>query len=139
MALGQSLLERIDSGEKSGQQTLDIDWDSTAQSVLTHLRKMFNTRQDSAPAFPDYGMPDFNDVVSRFPHAIIEIRRAIRECLSKYEPRLTSVRVQYLPDEENPLLLKFEITAKLKTGEERVPVAYQTVLAADGRVDVCRG
>jgi type VI secretion system protein len=136
MAFEKSLFERIQHSEEGEQYKLSVDTNKVADSVMEHLRNMLNSRQGSVPALPDYGLPDFNDMVARFPDAIFELRRAIKTCIEKYEPRLARVKVDHIPDEENPLNLRYEITAQLISGDESANVWFETTLDSAGKVSV---
>jgi len=132
MTFERSLLERIANPEDSIRR-LDIDPRRVAESVLRNLRDMLNTRMLTSKANEEYGLPDFNDLITRFPDAIHELRRAIKTCIEKFEPRLNRVIVNYVPDENNPLALRFEINAQLVIGGS---VWYETMLDADGRANI---
>lgn len=136
MASERSLLERIDRAGEDVGRSLHVNPHTVADSVLGHLRKMLNVRQGSVPTLPDYGMPDFNDLLVELPEAIVEIQRALRICIEQYEPRLKRVRIKHLPDQENPLNLRFEITAQLVTGEGNAAMQFETSLDTSGRVSI---
>ncbi|MCP4698986.1 MAG: type VI secretion system baseplate subunit TssE [Gammaproteobacteria bacterium] len=137
MALERSLLERIDHYEEESLRELTIDKEKLLESVLKHMQNMFNTRQGSAVTLPNYGIPDFNDLVSRFPDAITEIKKAIRDSIKNYEPRLRNIRVKHIPDEENPLNLQFEIAGQLVAGRGRGgSVSFTTIMGESGRIRV---
>jgi len=131
----QTLLERIDNPEQGGYR-LAADPHRTIESVLTHLRKMLNVRQGSVSTLPDYGIPDLNSLFMQYPDAVQALRRIIRASLEKYEPRLRRVNVRYLPDEENPLMLRFEIKAQLIMDDQDSPVRFETIVGDNGKVRV---
>lgn len=132
----QSLFERLQNPDESAEYKLKINIHKAADSVLLHLRNLLNTRQGSVPTLPDYGLPDFNDIASNFPDAIFELRRIIKISVEAYEPRLSSVKVDYVKDEENPLSMRYEITAQLNLGDESANVWFETTLDSAGRVKV---
>ena len=137
MASERSLLERLDraGGTVQGEgRRLRVNSDREAQSVLEHLQRMLNVRQGNAPALPRYGMPDFNDLATRFPEAIVELQRAIKTSIEYYEPRLRKVRIQHVPEDDDPLSVRFEITAQLITGEDDPAVRFETAVDTSGRV-----
>jgi type VI secretion system protein len=138
MAFERTLWERLAQAPTEPERTLHIQTDQAVDSVLGHLRRMFNVRQGSVPAAPTYGLPDFNDLVFQFPDAIVQIQRAIRICIEQYEPRLHNVRVHYVEDKDDPLHLRFEIRAELVVETERAPVYFETALDASGRASVRR-
>ena len=135
MSSEQTLLERIDNPEQGGYR-LTADPHRTIESVLTHLRKMLNVRQGSVATLPDYGIPDLNSLFTEYPDAVQALRRIIRASLEKYEPRLRRVTVRYLPDEENPLILRFEIKARLAMDDQDAPIRFETVVGDNGKVRV---
>lgn len=136
MGLGGTLLERIDHPETELIRQLNPDVEKLLQSVLRNLQDIFNTRQGNVLTLPDYGSPDFNDMVSKFPDAIMEIRKTILNNVREYEPRLKNIRVRHILDDENPLSLQFEIQAQLNLGKTRSSVVFTTVMGESGRINV---
>jgi len=136
MAFEQSLLERIDLAGQEAGRSLRINPERLAASVLQHLRKMLNVRQGNVPTLAAYGMPDFNDLVAKFPEGIIEIQKAIKTSIEQYEPRLKKVRIRHVPDEENPLSLRFEIMAQLLMGKGEASMRFETSLDPSGMISV---
>ena len=137
MAFERSLLERVAHPELENYH-VNTDFGKMSDSVLRHLFNMLNVRQDSASINPDYGLPDFNDLVSRFPDAFLELTRAIRTCIEKYEPRLQNVRVQHVPDKGNAFELRFEINANLEVEGQKSRVWYETTMDPTGKAKVRR-
>ena len=132
----RSLLERIDHPEVESIRQLTPDTDELSRSILRNLQNMFNTRQGSVLTVAEYGSPDFNDLVDQFPDAIMEIRKSILYNVKQYEPRLKNIRVRHIPDEENPLDLKFEISGQLNLGKSRTSVAFTTIMGDSGRIKI---
>lgn len=133
-----SLLQRIALGDEGAQRSLDPDPDRVRLSIQQHLQNLFNVRQGSVSSLPDYGLPDFNDLdmSTGYGTAVTEVRKAIRESLERYEPRLTQVKVRYLRDDDNPLDLRFEITAKLALSTSPARVRFETQLGNEALVKV---
>jgi type VI secretion system protein len=98
--------------------------------------RILNTWQGNVPIAPDYGIPDFIDLIQTFPESVKDIERSMRQVITKYEPRLTGVRVNFLPSDEGSFRLRFQIQARLKQDEGRKPVFIQTEIDSDGRVEV---
>jgi type VI secretion system protein len=136
MAPERSLLERLDDAGQERERRLHVDPEKTAESVLQHLRQMLNVHQGNVPTLPSYGMPDFNDLTAQFPEAIAEIQRALRTSIERYEPRLKRVRIRHVADEDNPLMLRFEITAQLVTGGGAAAMRFETFLDPSGMVSI---
>jgi type VI secretion system protein len=55
--------------------------------------------------------------------------------IQKYEPRLTAVRVTFVPQEEDRLSLRFQIIGKLLT-ESKTQVYIETVVDSDGKIEI---
>lgn len=127
------LSERARAGAKA--DSLAVDPSALLEDVLGHLRELFNVRQGSVPIRPDYGMPDFNDVIHAFPAAAEILRAEIVRQIEKFEPRLDEVTVRYVPSPERPLSMIFQIAAILPLeGAGRISV--ETEVAGDGMVRV---
>ncbi len=104
-------------------------------SILRHLKRILNTKQGNAPIAEDYGVPDFSEFMSALPRSVGELERSIRLAIQKYEPRLTGVRVSFIPQEEDRLSLRFQIVARL-AAESKNPVYIETVVDSDGKIEI---
>lgn len=114
-----SLLERI-----RNQETRRSD---ARRSVLENLRRLCSTRLGSAPACPDYGVPDVIHYAATTADAIPGIVRALRAAILAAEPRLTGVRIEPVETEEQGY--HFQVTAQIATGRRsRENVAFRTQL-----------
>jgi type VI secretion system protein len=107
---------------------------ASADAVIEHLRVLLNTRRGEAPTVPGYGVPDFSDVVHSFPNGIQSLQKAIRETIMEFEPRLKSVQVRHVLNEEDVLTLRFEITGRLAEGNRLLKL--QTRVQAGGKINV---
>ncbi len=108
----------------------------TLDSVKEHLQKILNTRQGNVPLGDEYGLPDFIELFRDYPESLREFERSIRSTIQRYEPRLKTIRVRLLKNEDDPLTLRFQISAKLISAEQRMPVLLESVVDQDGRVSV---
>ena len=132
----ERLLERIYNVEKNPDSREGHDPARQINSILNHLQRVLNTKQGSAPIADDYGIPDFTDMPGAYSSgASHEMERVIRHVIEKYEPRLTRVRASFVTQEEDVLVLRFEIDARLAT-EENIPVTFQTVVNAGGKISI---
>jgi type VI secretion system protein len=116
-----------------GSYRLQPDVYRVTESVLNYLRKMLNVRQGSVLTLPDFGMPDLNDLYTQYPDPVVVLRRIIKELIEKYEPRLKRVVVRYVRDDDNPLTLRFDITAYLELDGQDAPLRFETVVGDSGR------
>ena len=131
-----SLLDRLDNEALPASYTTRFDWHSFLDSVTLNIQNMLNVRLGSVKALQGFGMPGFNDVVNQFPDAVQYIRNAIQHFIETYEPRLESVNVYYVPDPEQPLLMKFAIEGRLRYQDQVSRVAFDTVLTGNGQATV---
>jgi type VI secretion system lysozyme-related protein len=86
-------------------------------SVVSNLNRLFNTRRGKVGHLPDYGLPDMLTVYRDSPRSADELRRAIKESIETYEPRLSRVRVRRRETDEHSMRLVFVVKAELKNGE----------------------
>ncbi|OGP97592.1 MAG: type VI secretion protein [Deltaproteobacteria bacterium RBG_19FT_COMBO_52_11] len=131
----ERLLERIQTWEREPARRGKEDPRRIVDSVLRHLQRILNTKQGNVPIAEDYGVPDFSDFLNALPGSVREIEKTIRQAIQKYEPRLSAVRVSFIPQEEDPLSLRFQIFARL-AAEAKTQVFFETVLDSDGKIDI---
>ncbi len=131
----ERLLERIRSWKREPLRRGREEPRKVIDSVLRHLRRILNTKQGNVLIAEDYGVPDFSDFLNTLPDSIREIEKNIRAAIQKYEPRLTGVRVNFIPQEDDPLSLRFQITARLAM-DAKTQVFLETIVDADGQVEI---
>jgi type VI secretion system protein len=131
----ERLLERIQTWEREPARRGKEDPRRIVDSVLRHLQRILNTKQGNVPIAEDYGVPDFSDFLNALPGSVREIEKTIRLAIQKYEPRLSAVRVSFIPQEEDPLSLRFQIFARL-AAEAKTQVFFETVVDSDGKIDI---
>jgi len=132
----ERFLERLRSVEKNPNRREGRDNGRLIQSVLNHMEQILNTRQGSVPIAEDYGSPDFTNLPGSSPsESTHEVERSIQQVIQKYEHRLKGVRVQFIPQEDDILSLRFRITGWLAVDED-VPIVFNTVIGADGKVNI---
>ena len=132
----RTLFERLMEPNPSGGRVTQLDVARLRRSVLIHLRNMLNSRHGHAPAQPDYGIPDLNEFMFAFPESKEPMRQAIQTSIEKYEPRLKNVRATWVPDEDDPLNIRFEITARLVTDDKDLPVSFTTNVGSATGIEV---
>lgn len=136
MAHERNLLDRLRDPQPESGRSIHQDPRRLTQSVLENLRRLLNTRQGIVPTQLDYGIPDLVDALYNFPETIVNMRRAIKATIEKYEPRLRRVNVKHVETPDDPLALRYEITAELVTEEGKSSVWIQTRMDGSGEVDV---
>jgi type VI secretion system protein len=132
----ERLTERIRSWKQAPERRGGNDPKRMIDSIIRHLERILNTRQGNVPIADDYGIPDFTDLSSGFSDALRDLERTIRNTIQKYEPRLKSVRVKFIPQEENTLAVTFQIVGQLILEEEKNPITFQSVMDSDGKFTI---
>lgn len=135
--IGERLLERLRSWENEPHRRGSEDQRRCMDSIVDHLRKMLNTRQGNVPIADDYGVPDFLDFLQSYPDSVREIESSLKSAIERYEPRLSGTSVTFMPDENDSLTLRFQISARLAIEGER-QVYFETMVDTDGRISVHR-
>jgi type VI secretion system protein len=120
------LFERLVDPDPPGSRRRGLDIRRLTGSVVCHLRCLMNSRHGCTPIRADYGIPDLNEFVFALPDSLGAMRQAIQKAIEQYEPRLRAVRVKYIADPDRPLDVRFEISARLVTEGEEVPISFST-------------
>ncbi|PKN04598.1 MAG: type VI secretion system baseplate subunit TssE [Deltaproteobacteria bacterium HGW-Deltaproteobacteria-9] len=131
----ERLLERIRTWESEPDRRDRGDNIRQVDSILAHLRRILNTRQGGVPISDTYGIPDLNDFLASYPESVTGVEKSIRQAVEKYEPRLQSVNVTFLPQEEDVLCLRFQITARINADSGR-NILIETIVNSDGRISL---
>lgn len=127
-------LHRWASGTGAGSP----DVGTYMESVLDDLGRLYNTRQGSVPISDRYGLPDISNLLANLtPPDLEEIRSAIEETTSEFEPRLREVTVT-IPAEETLGMLRFSVQGDLLYEKSILPLRYQVNIEGDGRVSIRR-
>ena len=130
-----TLFERLADPEKGARRTIRENNQEIADSVMRHLQKLLNTRQGHVPIRSDYGMPDFTDCAESLPATLDKVRRAIKDSIEAFEPRLRRVKITHLPSDDS-LQLHFGISGQLATGNQKVSTFFSTRVAPSGSAQV---
>lgn len=138
MGCDRTLLERLADPDPDAQRTIHEDTQRLVDSVMRHLQRMLNTRQGHVPIQPEYGMPDITDCAEGAPEALDRIRRAIRNSIETFEPRLRRVKITHLPVGDD-LNLHFGIIGQLATEKEQIPVHFSTTVSPSGNAAISVG
>lgn len=107
--------------------------DHRLKSIIGNLERLFNTRRGTLLHVPDFGLPDITNVSRAAPAEVEAIRRAIRESVERFEPRLRRVRVDQDSTGATVPSLVFLLSAEIaQTGR----VQFQTTIRSDDLVEV---
>ena len=124
MANAQSLLERLRSPADIERRTMGMDRRALVASVALNMRQILNSRQGSAQAQMDLGVPAPCEIVLAFPDGIGRLKNVIVDVIAKYEPRLIDVQAYYQPGAVENLVMNFLVSARLRYDGE--PITFET-------------
>lgn len=132
----RTLFERLRNPAGKGSQTLQEDAVALLQSILRNLNRILNSRSGQAPAQLDFGIPSPSEVALAYPESIKTVQKIIRQCIERYEPRLTEVQVTQIESDDHRLAVRFQITARLATTAEQRQVSFDTLIDPAGRIEM---
>lgn len=134
---GKRLLERLREMDQHPDWRGESDPQTIVVSVLEHLGKILNTRQGSTPIAMDLGMPDFTSLAgSLTADSLPEMEQTLTEVITKYEPRLSDVKVDFEPQAGTSFMIGFKLAAKVRVENNEMPVVFETLLNSDGHITV---
>jgi type VI secretion system protein len=124
------LLSRIGSLERGAGKRSE----SVTESIAEHLRVLLNARQGDASTVANFGLADFHALV-HLPQAPQALAASIRSSILTHEPRLKNVNVRHV-EGDDPLSLKFEISAVLTDTANREVLRFETRVTPGGHVEL---
>ncbi|MCK6263558.1 type VI secretion system baseplate subunit TssE [Vibrio sp. ZSDE26] len=136
MEKGYRFLERIELGEPKRSYEKVVSHKDLIESVRVHLGDLLNTHSGNAMIDTDYGLPDFNDVLSTNNNLVRHIQKNILSTIEKFEPRLKSVEVHYQEDNHNALHLGFGISGEVFHNGGKVPMSINVYMGTDGQFNL---
>ncbi|EAW1721426.1 type VI secretion system baseplate subunit TssE [Salmonella enterica subsp. indica] len=115
---GGSLFERI--GEAAKPPAAQKPVLTLLLSIKSSLQNILNTRSGSCYGSPELGLPDLNDE-SLISMSIRDVTaQIIRECILRYEPRISDATITArVRDENAPLELRFHILVHVNVSSRR--------------------
>ncbi len=102
-------------------------------SVHSHLTRLLNTRRGSLQHMPDYGLPDMTEIYQSLPYSVHQLVRAIHETISKYESRLSQIKVHYLPDQSQDGVIHIAVEGRVSQGQK---ISFATYFVSGDSVKV---
>lgn len=132
----ERLLKRIRMYEQDPHRHTGENPRLALTSIVEHLQLILNTKQGSVPIGLDYGLPDLTELLRSYPDSIRDFERSIRSTIQKYEPRLTMVRVKLVPQDEDPFVLNFQISARLIHNNRKMGIVLHSSINEDGKIQI---
>ncbi len=121
---GGSLFERLMVEEDQSGMTVREGMPGYMDSIKRNLQKILNSRLGHSPSAPQLGLGDFNDGSIESTDMAKQIQKDIQHTIQNYEPRISSVEVEYDHINSSALDIHFSISAKVPVGNgsERILV-----------------
>ena len=113
---GVSLFERLETDAKPKSVLQGPDPDDVLRSIKRNITRLLNTRIGESLSAPGMGLTDFNDPALGSHDLAVQIQRAVKECIERYEPRIADVEIRILEDNSTLFNRKFHILASLDIG-----------------------
>jgi len=129
----ERLLKRLQAIEKEPERRGAMDPGREIISILGYLEKILNSRQGNSQIANDFGMPDFTNLKMFGSESVSNLEHDLKRVIQKYEPRLVNASVQFQPQEDDILDLRFKISGKLASNND-YPVSFNTVINGDGQI-----
>lgn len=98
------------------------------ESIKRHLVDLLNSHPGHSECAPELGLLDFNDATIGVLDLELNIQRAIRQCIERFEPRVEHVEVKSLPNHGDPLQLRFQVHATLAFGRDSAQTTIDLLL-----------
>jgi type VI secretion system protein len=111
-----------------GGEPLDAHDDRTLEclSVQQNVRRILNTRAGALKHLPDYGLPDLTNIYKALPASAHVLKEQIEATLLKYEPRIRSIDIAIIENNDPGVLVSFEMACHLrKTGLVRFGTHFE--------------
>jgi type VI secretion system protein ImpF len=146
-----SLLDRLIDHEPETTEEALIDDNQKMRIIQAGVRRdlenLLNTRYRVLSWPPEltelddslinYGIPDFTAAGLNASHNPDILIKAIRFAISLFEPRLTEVRIDHVPEDHADRTLRFRIEAMLLIEEKKHRVQFDSSLeSATGQIAV---
>lgn len=104
-------------------------------SVQQNIQRILNTRAGVLKHLPDYGLPDLTNIYKALPASAHVLKQQMEATLLKYEPRIRSIDVDILANDDPGVLVCFEMTCHLKKAGL---VRFGTYFEPPGRIRMHR-
>lgn len=110
--------------------------DAVIGSVKRNLGRLLNARAGGAASNPALGVVDFNDSSVRSNDMLRGIASSIRNCVERFEPRVRQVEVDFHPDPDAPLTLRFSIRGQVMVADAAQAIRVDIQMDADRHFSV---
>lgn len=102
--------------------------DALVRSIKNNLNQILNSRPDACQSSASLGVPDLNDATQAATDFRRSLEHSITTCIQDFEPRISNVRVTFIENDADSLLLQFSITAFIDLDSQRQLIEFNMQL-----------
>ncbi|WP_418856617.1 type VI secretion system baseplate subunit TssE [Shewanella khirikhana] len=113
-----------------------MDIGDTLESIKRNISRVLNTRVGESQSTPELGLFDFNDASASSKDLCCRMQQSIRQCIGRFEPRLTQLQVSVLYDESSPVMLKFLLQGRVNVSHRNDLLKIDLLLDTNRRYRV---
>lgn len=129
-----ALFELLTGSYQNGRGiSTDVSVKDITYSIMDHLGRLLNARQNSISHMSDYGLPDITLMYQGLPYSQSDLSTSIKKLILKYETRLDEVVVENKSKNSGECILQLEVTGRLINGEI---VFFDTYFMSGGYANV---
>lgn len=129
------LFERLASLDLESEQRANNKRITVKHSILNHLEKLFNTPLGSVEVDHEYGLlGDATQVIGNRPPDPQQIVKRMLVQIQRYEPRLNKAMINMQINDENNLLVRFEICGSIFQDAEVADITFTGAVLANGNL-----
>lgn len=101
--------------------------------IKRHLETLLNTRQGCSQSSPELGLRDFNGHDLSSGDLLQQVSADIRRTLQRFEPRITVLGLQAVPDSTAPLELHFRLDCHVQVNNHAEQLLIELLVNGHNR------
>lgn len=132
-----TILERLENAEELPDTSARAAEERLLESIRHSLQRILNTPRGFSPSSPELGLGELIDATLTT-RSMSKIEGELRRTIERFEPRITDVRVAYVPSGEQRLMLRFDVRGRIKVGNQTRDALFQTRIDPQKPMQVTR-
>ena len=133
----RTILERLENAEELPETSARAAEDRLLESIRQSLQRILNTPRGFSPSSPELGLGELIDATLTT-RSMGKIEGELRRTIERFEPRITDVRVSYVPSPEQRLMLRFDVRGRIRIGNQVREAMFQTRIDPQKPMQVSR-
>lgn len=136
--MSERLLKRLRQwNDDESVQMHQLDSQDYVESVRLDIEQLLNTRQGTVLINNDLGLPELTHLFNGFSLPEVDnLQLIITKQIQLFEPRLSTIAMQFIGDQGKEIQLLFQLTAQLKSDQQAIPFSVSIKLKENGSVSV---